>query len=687
MTTAWLGIAAPWLAGILIVLAPGLVATAPIGVRGLGRFAVSGVAGVFCLGVAGVTFSLAGVAFAPWQSLVVALVIGAIAAVARRFSRGDWMPRSRAPRRRALGAIGAAWLAASVLVALVAFWGVASPESFSQTYDNVFHLSAIAHILQSGDASSLTLRTMIETGKSFAFYPSGWHSLVAAIVMVSGSSVAVASNAAWLVVAATIWLPGAAWLAQLVLGGFSATRVAVTALPIAAGFGAFPYALLAWGTLYPTFVATALVPGTLALFVLAGRELVAIGGHRPWRRLLALAGPVLGMGAVAFGQPRVLATLAVLLLPLVAWRVARLARREWNYGGTRRRRVRLAGIGAVVFAGIAAAAAFWYLVARLGLFTRPLDDRLGGPQAKAVQSVWSGLGQVLAQSWLVGEGARSTWPALLLALAVIAGGIAAWRLPRLRWLVVSYAALALLFALAAGSDDVVTKLATGIWYKDRYRLSSGLPVIGVVLATLGVLAVLRFVHARRTARASAVGASLPLARTWPAAVVAGLVALTSAAALIGGGMSGAIARVFTTPEAHATTEIASRAQLAFLRSVADVVPERERILADPWGGSTLVWIEAGREPVFPHVNGQWDPDRLALAFRLPEIATDPTVCDALNHLRVRYVLYNAHELAGGDPAGNLFPGPNAAVRAGLFTEVLTDGETSLYRIDQCGPLP
>ena len=176
-------LAAPLLAGILIVLAPGLVATAPIGVRGLGRFAVSGVAGVFCLGVAGVAFSLAGVAFAPWQSLVVALAIGAIAAVARRVSRGDWMPRSRAPRRRALVAIGVAWLAASVLIELVAFWGVASPESFSQTYDNVFHLSAVAHILQSGDASSLTLRTMIETGKSFAFYPSGWHSLVAAIVI------------------------------------------------------------------------------------------------------------------------------------------------------------------------------------------------------------------------------------------------------------------------------------------------------------------------------------------------------------------------------------------------------------------------------------------------------------------------------------------------------------------------
>jgi hypothetical protein len=91
--------------------------------------------------------------------------------------------------------------------------------------------------------------------------------------------------------------------------------------------------------------------------------------------------------------------------------------------------------------------------------------------------------------------------------------------------------------------------------------------------------------------------------------------------------------------------------------------------------------------VFPHVNGLWDTDRALLALHLQDIDTDPAVCAALDRLRVRYVLYDPHEFGGGDPSGNHFAGVHAAVEAGLFTPVASDGGSTLFRIEQCGPLP
>ena len=70
---------------------------------------------------------------------------------------------------------------------------------------------------------------------------------------------------------------------------------------------------------------------------------------------------------------------------------------------------------------VLALAAFLYVVVRLGLFDRPLDDRLGGPQAAANQTVWIGLWQVVSQSFLTGSGATATFPAFQLQNAVFVG--------------------------------------------------------------------------------------------------------------------------------------------------------------------------------------------------------------------------------------------------------------------------
>lgn len=668
---SWLSVAAPLAAALATILVPGLVATAPLRAGLTARVALSGIVGVAALGAAGVGSGLAGIPFAAWQPLVPAVVLSVLMYFVRRRWPGAALPADRVHA----GWLVLAWASSAIVIGVVAFALVPDPDRISQTYDNVFHLSAIAHILETGDASSLTLRTLIETDREWSFYPAAWHGLVVAAVQFTGSSVAVAVNAAWLAVCAGIWLPGAAWLAQVLVRRVTPGVVTLVALPLGAAFGAMPYALLSWGSLYPTFLAGALLPAAVAVPVATWRgRRAAWRDTRPAVWILGVAGTAVAVAAIAAAQPRALATWALLLAPFVVAAAVSTFRRAWHAGGTARRRAVRTVVAAAVVVVLAAAAAFAYAALGLDLFERPLDDRLAGPQARATQPVAVGIAQAILQAWPTGVDGVVTWPALLLAAAVVTGAVVALRTRGVRWVVAGYAVVALLFALAAGSDDVVTKLATALWYKDRYRLSSALPVLGVVLATLGVLAA-----ASWATRTAAVRRRVAIGLAW-------LVAVTSSIVLAISGVSASVATVFRLPETDAGTAIVSRAQIGFLGRLGDYVPAGQRVLGDPWDGSALSLLFGGREPVFPHVNGQWDEDRRILAFGLQDVATDPAVCEALDRLQVRYVLYNPHELAGGDPAGNLFPAVHRAVEAGMFPLVATDGETSLYRIDQCGPL-
>ena len=666
----WISAAPAILIALALLLGPGLAVLAPLRMGLVARVALAGPISIVTIGVAGMVFGPIGVTFAVWQPAVLALAAAGLVWLARR--RLVAPPRDTAPP----WPLAIAWAVSAVAIGVVAFAAVPSPNLVSQTYDNVFHLSAIASILDQGDASSLTLRTLIEPGRSFAFYPSGWHSLVVLIVQLTGAAIPVAVNAAWLAVSAAVWLPGVAWLTQACLPRTAPAAAAAVALPLGAAFGAMPYALLTWGTLYPTFLATALLPAAVAVPVLAWRGRRAV---RPAVRARVVATAVVGVAvtaaAIAIGQPRVLATYALLLaIPVIGVIVTALVR-GWRAGGRARRRVGVTLLGGAVAAVVVGAAAFWYLVTRLGLFERPLDDRLGGPQADAIQPIWVGGLQVLGQSWLTGAGTTATWPSLLLAAAIILGALVAVRRPRLRWLIASYLLIAVLFILAAGTDDVVTKLATALWYKDKYRLSSALPVLGVPLATLGILSAAAW--ARR--RVSGSRRRLAVTGAW-------IVTITSAVSLAFSGMSSSIGAVFHLPETAARSAVVSRTQIAFFAALDETIPAGQRVLGDPWDGSAWTLVFGEREPVFPHVNGQWDADRQTLAWRLAEIDTDPEVCAALDRLRVRYVTYAPHVFGGGDPSGNHFPGPHAAVDAGLFTLVATDGDARLYRIDQCGDL-
>lgn len=368
--------------------------------------------------------------------------------------------------------------------------------------------------------------------------------------------------------------------------------------------------------------------------------------------------------------------MVLFLVPLAATLLWRAMSAGWRAGGRRRTRVVRWTIGSLLIALMCVVASILVVFRMFHVGTRPIGDHLNGPQATAIQAIGDGLWQVLTQSALVGLGTDVTGPVWLLAIIVFIGLFIAMRSPRLRWLAIAYTAAALLFALAAGSNDDLTKVLTGLWYKDRYRLSALLPMAAAPLAAIGLAAGCR----RLTGSTASVQRLAPARLT---AIAAALLTAASAWMTMWGPVGTATSHEYRLEQSK-TVDFVDATEAAFLSRVSEIVPADELVLGDPWDGSALVWMYGEREPVFPHLNGQWDPDRLLLAEHLPEINTNPDVCTALDRLNVHYVLYNPVLFDGGDPSGDKFAGVHAAAEDGLFAEVARSGDTVLYRIDQCG---
>lgn len=666
---SWWEAAPTFLLALISIGAIALVSTA--GIRGslLIRFALGGIGLLVSTGVAGVLAALLRMPFAWWQIMVIALLIGALTFA---------FPNTSGPtgeQRRFTVIVATSWGVSAAAIAIAAFAGIASPSQFSQTYDNNFHLSAIAHILDTRNASSLQLRTLIETSKTFSYYPSGWHSLVAALVQLSGTQTTVAINAIWFAIVAVVWLPGIGWLTTVIFPTAPRLQTAVGGILLAAAFGSFPYALLSWGTLYPTFFATAVLPATLA----AGLLVLRIPGRT---RLLWSGWFVLGCIAVAFAQPRALASAAILLALPVAWSVTQFARNQIHAGDAARRRFLRWSIVTVATLLLLAVIAGTYLWFRFDLAHRPIGEHLNGPQALAKMTISEAVWSSLTQSWLIGEGASVTAPSFLLAIVVCIGFFVAARQPSQRWLAASFVLTNVLFIAAVGSDSVLSKLLTGIWYKDSYRLSSLIPIIAVPLAVVGIQTVSQWFSAQLNQnRAHIAGRN-----TWLAGVSLFLSFLTLASSVVvmrGSGMTAAIGNTFRLDEINDGSAIVDLKQIDFYGRIAEIVPANEMVLGDPWDGSALTLLFGDRTPVFPHVNGQWDTDRLVLAYQLTEIGSNAAVCQALRNLNVHYIVSNPHTFGGGDPSGNHFSAIRDAVNEGHFTPVLSDGSNTLYRISEC----
>lgn len=647
-------------AGLAILLFPGMLVAWSSRIRGVALFAI---APAITVSIAAVAALIAPLAKLPWSPIPVIILTLAIALVALGVTwfTGREAAAGRPARINWLAGAGhaVAVAAAAFLIGrrLVAVFG--TPESFSQTFDNVFHLNAVRFILETGSGSSFTVSTM--TGGTF--YPSAWHDLVALLAEATGASVPVSVNIINLLVASVVWPLGCIFLSHRLLG--NRVVVSIVAGVLSAAFAAFPLLLLDFGVLYPNFLGNALLP------VAAGLGLHALGlVHRftrskvvSWLLLVAV------LPGLALAHPSsIMALIALLLTPLLfLWysSTARLARRS------SRRWLALAGMVTVLLVGITALAITWQAV-------RPIES---AATWQPIETTGRAIGEVLTSSAI---GRPVSWVVMVLSVAGLVSLIA--RRTKL-WFVGMYVVIAGLFVVVASMPfGPVRTFLTGVWYNDSPRLASLLPVVILPLAVIGavrcwdkwIVPGLQRLSADLDSGAGSRARSLQQVSTVAVAAV-----LTG---LLGWGTQQANVREAQAVASgnyriSADSPLLSTDELALIERIPEHVPEGATMVGNPWNGSALAYAFTGRKLLQLHLLGTVPGDATVVFDKLSEAKIEPAVCPVVQRLQISYVLDFGHkELFGWDHG---YRGFDDLIARGAASLVDSQGEAKLLKLTAC----
>lgn len=653
------------LAAITLLLVPGGAVVALLGIRGAAWLAISPVVSVALVAGSAVLSGLARQPFGWWWPAATALVVCLVILGLRRVG-GVRRTLTPSPTPRIEWIVAAAVVVSTLVTAAIAFGAVPDLAFPNQSYDGVFHLNATASIVSGGDASAFRLYGITHAGQGIEFYPAAWHDFVAVVAGVSGASVPLATNVAWIVACGATSAAGAAFLAMVLApAGRALTAGVVAALASSAGAGGV-YLLLEWGVLFPTALAYSMLPVGLGLSVLVLRA----RGAELWRTIPLL---VIWAAAAALAHPRSLPTFGVLVAPLIISHLVRLARRGIADPSRRRRTIALAAI-TIVGAITASVVAVNLILRHYDAGGRPLSDRLNGGPATARQDILQSALQALLVAPPAGPSEAALPAAWALAVLVLVGLVAAFAGRRTRWIAIAYVLMAVLFCLSAGTNSDFAKLATGLWYKDKYRLFAALGVIVPVLAALAVVwakdTLLKRVSPGRTS------------------LIAGTVLVTLLSAVMWSpstlsGMSQAVGRNYEFRETQPGS-LLSQGEYRLLQDLPQLVPENGKIIGNPWNGSVLSWAVGDRQAVFAHFTGEWGPERDTLLRSFGAIRSDPAVCSALDALDARYLIVDPGRLWGGNPQADQFAQLDS-VDPTAVREIAREGDSVLYEITACEP--
>lgn len=643
--------------GLLIL--PGLLTTAASGLPLRTAAPLAPAASVAIIAGAGVVAPLVRV---PWGVPLVA-ALTAILTLAAALAR---LIVSRVRARRAGSADGAATQAptsrpsrADVLTglvllgfsALIMTWLVArelnTPDAISQTFDAVFHLNAVEWILRTGNASSIKCHLESPEG---GVYPMGWHTLVALTMKVAHStSIPLATNATTIAVSALVWPGGCLALASRLFNGRRLAMIATALLCTATA--SFPLLVISFGVLYPNFLALALLPGMIASL------LDLFPAHdEPSAPPLLIPALVLAVAGLGLAQPNAIVTFLIALIILMGAWIMRAVNGAKRGGPARQIRTRIIVCAITTLATVGV----WIGV------RPPQRSATWGPN-NVMSAV---IGEILTST---PQGLPIAW---VVAVPAIVGAVAAWRRRRLRWLVIFHAVGCLLY-LASKTMPMgdLRYYVVGTWYSDTNRLAALIPLGAIPLAALGTCVIAdRAAQRLTTLRLHEPGARRRIAY---AVLVANLVLLGPASTAT----SQALHKLEAPYTMNAGSELLTPDELGLIRMLPGLVGEDDTVAVDPSTGAALAYSLAGTSTTIKHIFYHDTPDLEVVDKKLRLAGKDPQVCEAVNNLGIRYVLYfPGRTLHNRRPFSGFVNLPTA----GGFELVAQYGRAALYRVTACG---
>jgi len=638
----WLSFTVPLGTALLLLTLPGLVVALIIRLRGLWLAAATP---AISLGILAPATIIAPWLSLPW-SIVPVLIVAAfyclIAVVLRRVLRRYERPErtllgnARSRRSTLLGfALGCVLLLGFLIYVL------RTPEAFSQSFDNVFHLNAVRYVLDTANGSPLSVGKM--TG--LAFYPSLWHATVALVVGATGSSIPAATNAVTLVVCCVTWIPGSMILVRVLVGRRPLAMISAGVL--AALFPAYPILVLRYGVLYPFFLGLSVLPLTIALTIVTMRLARDSGGvSRLWAALICVA----VLPGIALAHPGALVGWIAFSVPIVACVFLRSARRKLTLTST------------LLFASYLAV-----VVLALHYLRPPASQIYWEPTVTFGQAI----GEVATQ-------APFALPVSLLIAALVPFGAASALRSRRGADAVALGlfilAAVLYVVVAAPTWEPLRYFLTGPWYNNVPRLAALLPVASLPLAVSGAVFLQNLVARSRNNAG---------ARSWTHPGVSSAVVAALGVAIV----VQAYAELESLRPAHRIFSVVDNSWLVtpveerLIHELPRYVPHGVAVAGNPWTGASLAYALAGTKVLMPHLLMEVSPDVKLINRRLNDATPGSPVCDAVVRTRTGFVLdfgsqqvNNAHER---------MPGLEHLASSNAVALVAKVGSASLYKITGC----
>ncbi|MCH6469660.1 DUF6541 family protein [Sinomonas terrae] len=622
----WLSIGPVVAVAVLLLVLPGAALALAFGLRG---FAVPSLAPALSLSVIAVASTVAPIvhvkwSLAPvlWMTVVLGAMLVFLRRLLRRFDRKTTSPLERMrSRKQGWGTVVVFVLAVAIPALLLAknlIIAFDTPGSFSQTFDNVFHLNALQYVRETGSASSLTIGHMVDS----AYYPAGWHALVSLVGSVTSTAIPESVNAANLVIGALVWPLSMVYLVWRLVG--ARPVVLLSGGILSACFAAFPLLMLDYGVLYPNFLALAVLPACV------GELFHALGFSRQARANVGVEWILLGAVSVGMtvAHPSALmalvATSAFPVLVLYLRQVRPLVReRLWLKAPVVVPSIALLG-------GVAGAAVAWKLV-------RPDPAAAFWPPT---QTVAQAIGEAIS-----GSPMRSQ-PVWIIVGLILMGLYRCVRQPGHRSPLWIFLVLAGFYVVVSGFDQGrVRNFLVGVWYNDSYRLAALLPLASIPVAVEGVLQIgewfRRGLHALSKVLLSRVGSSDDRIRGLKRGVRMGglgVVVLGLVATSQNGQVHTEELAARSLYEVRPNSPLITTDELALLKRLDKEVPQGTVLAGSPWTGTALAYALADRKTLQLHILAGASPDVDAIDTGLRNAPADGSACKAIKDLHVQYVL-------------------------------------------------
>ena len=665
----WLNAAPGLVAALLLLFVPGAALGWVFGLRGFAIPALAPALSVSVIAVASTLAPLVHLGWGPVPVVITAAVAAAVLAVVRIVLRRSERPtpavrepleRSRGERLLMAGVFALAVAVPAVLLARSLMYAFASPDSISQTFDNIFHLNALQYIKETGSASSLTIGKMSGT----PYYPAAWHALVSLVGQVSGVSIPVSVNTTNLLIGALVWPFSVTYLVWRLFGRNPLAIVAGGAL--SAAFAAFPLLMIDFGVLYPNFLGLALLPACLGQLYFAmgfGAERTTNTPHA-W---VTLGAAVMGM---TVAHPSALMALIVAAILPMFQAYARWVGPRLGGAGWRERPVVLPTVG-VLFA-LAFIAALWRVL-------RPDPAAAFWPPT---QTIAQAVGESLLASPVRFE---PTW---IVGAFIVMGIYRCIRRPGRRTALGLFIVFGALYVVVSGLPaGPIRSFLVGVWYNDSYRLAAMLPVAAIPVAVEGLLQAAEWLRGgyaavRRGAKQlpDLMGAA-GVARPWLGALGLAVVVVVLVGTTRGGQVQAESVAARGLYQVRPDSPLVSSDEMALLKRLDSHVPADAVIAGSPWTGASLAYALADRKTLQLHILSATSPAIDAVDQGLKDALTNPAACNAIKELHVQYVLdFGTQEVHGEH---HPYQGVEDLQGSSAVTLVDQQGAARLYKVTAC----